>query len=203
MLVANNILHDLFLSTPSARRATSRQMTDCIVVEEFLSTPSARRATDAATAQVMRAVFLSTPSARRATDALRRDSKYENNFYPRPPRGGRRGGAVRAVGHLPISIHALREEGDLTLKPAIFIASIFLSTPSARRATKQREVICNAKGISIHALREEGDLISRAPMWLPPIFLSTPSARRATAAPQRVRWQGQFLSTPSARRATP
>ena len=33
-----------FLSTPSARRAT-RQMTDCIVVEEFLSTPSARRAT--------------------------------------------------------------------------------------------------------------------------------------------------------------
>ena len=57
------------------------------------------------------------------------------NFYPRPPRGGRRCGA--ACFHLPdmISIHALREEGD------------------AYEPFHLREKI----EISIHALREEGD----------------------------------------------
>ena len=34
------------------------------------------------------------------------------NFYPRPPRGGRRVGAVFVVYYYEISIHALREEGD-------------------------------------------------------------------------------------------
>ena len=33
-------------------------------------------------------------------------------FYPRPPRGGRRGEARRDFTGLDISIHALREEGD-------------------------------------------------------------------------------------------
>ena len=40
----------------------------------------------------------------------------------------------------PISIHALREEGDpLTLAPAAS-AKVFLSTPSARRATYESNV---------------------------------------------------------------
>ena len=34
-----------------------------------------------------------------------------------------------------ISIHALREEGDLELVDAVESSSEFLSTPSARRAT--------------------------------------------------------------------
>ena len=34
---------------------------------------------------------------------------------------------------------------------------IFLSTPSARRATARREPLKGAANISIHALREEGD----------------------------------------------
>ena len=58
-----------------------------------------------------------------------------------------------------ISIHALREEGD---------------------------VIVNLIGkagfhISIHALREEGDLRYDAEEGKENLFLSTPSARRATA----------------------
>ena len=36
-----------------------------------------------------------------------------------------------------ISIHALREEGDLAALPADLRAVIFLSTPSARRATSR------------------------------------------------------------------
>ena len=35
----------------------------------------------------------------------------------------------------------------------------FLSTPSARRATRLEWSIVNAYSISIHALREEGDLL--------------------------------------------
>ena len=58
-----------------------------------------------------------------------------------------------------ISIHALREEGDLADLP-----------------DEQREYI-----ISIHALREEGDLSASGRGTVPRKFLSTPSARRATA----------------------
>ena len=35
--------------------------------------------------------------------------------------------------------------------------SLFLSTPSVRRATEQHRQIRNQRSISIHALREEGD----------------------------------------------
>ena len=145
--------------------------------------------------------FLSTPSARRATECA---------F------SGHRSGTI--------SIHALREEGDLS-------ASYYYTFSK----------------ISIHALREEGDLGELHKQLLqlnfyprPPRggrhahisipapfaqFLSTPSARRATAAgcfdgtdktyfyPRPPRGgrrytrsspygSVKFLSTPSARRAT-
>ena len=101
--------------------------------------------------------FLSTPSARRATGPRRGDTPFRgisihalreegdglaggglggtNNFYPRPPRGGRRKGHVLQADRV-----------------------IFLSTPSARRATRSvfaESIKCTS--ISIHALREEGD----------------------------------------------
>ena len=37
----------------------------------------------------------------------------------------------------------------------------FLSTPSARRATRVETVVGGGQGISIHALREEGDMRAR------------------------------------------
>ena len=56
-------------------------------------------------------------------------------FYPRPPRGGRLF-VVYAIRPPPyISIHALREEGDSMPSPALILPGVFLSTPSARRAT--------------------------------------------------------------------
>ena len=80
---------------------------------------------------------------------------------------------------LGISIHALREEGDvmlgaITLYLMVFqstpsarrataqnlvpsLAVLFQSTPSARRATPRRQREDYANHISIHALREEGD----------------------------------------------
>ena len=56
-----------------------------------------------------------------------------------------------------ISIHALREEGDLAFLFARFVVKLFLSTPSARRATEGLCPRFDDQNISIHALREEGD----------------------------------------------
>ena len=78
----------------------------------FLSTPSARRATWETRTIKSTKIFLSTPSARRATSVV---SHATNSNY--------------------ISIHALREEGDLC---------------AAGFGCKRK--------ISIHALREEGDV---------------------------------------------
>ena len=79
------------------------------------------------------------------------------NFYPRPPRGGRLKLVIRPLGGVGISIHALREEGDADAKTAGVPVFIFLSTPSARRATAMEREKLAAPLISIHALREEGD----------------------------------------------
>ena len=61
-------------------------------------------------------------------------SSSSSYFNPRPPRGGRLIREVVAVDGVDISIHALREEGDL----------------------RQRKHLLGVL-ISIHALREEGD----------------------------------------------
>ena len=124
-----------FLSTPSARRATGRL---CLTVPiPMISIHALREEGDLPSSKCTKfcVLFLSTPSARRATvhrrrrghgrrisiHALREEgdrspirsgccSRY---FYPRPPRGGRR-----------------RHVGDGRALGA------FLSTPSARRATR-------------------------------------------------------------------
>ena len=56
-----------------------------------------------------------------------------------------------------ISIHALREEGDDYCIILPDIEDLFLSTPSARRATGFVDLSGYVEKISIHALREEGD----------------------------------------------
>ncbi len=58
-------------------------------------------------------------------------------FYPRPPRGGRQGDARQVCKRDLISIHALREEGDIHYTTGRVLSQEFLSTPSARRATWQ------------------------------------------------------------------
>ena len=85
--------------------------------------------------------------------------------------------------HHPISIHALREEGDINANIANGFAGVFLSTPSARRATPYNGNMFTKSFISIHALREEGDSRLFRSAYQGRGFLSTPSARRATARP--------------------
>ena len=81
---------------------------------------------------------------------------------------------------LHISIHALREEGDLSRMAQNLQQIKFLSTPSARRATLDARPPRLVGRISIHALREEGDFFRKCVILVVHKFLSTPSARRAT-----------------------
>ena len=240
-------LRDLrFLSTPSARRATlfrvlggkpyqnfyprpprggrPRRICNTAGARSFLSTPSARRATATPPIPENSFEFLSTPSARRATSnglhskihhkisihALREEGDHRHkqaaedlhHFYPRPPRGGRLHAVFCPRLLVAISIHALREEGDglhhhlhgarrhfyprpprggrleAYIKPLGL--RLFLSTPSARRATAVCDLRVVHLTISIHALREEGDDSTPEGNGARLIFLSTPSARRAT-----------------------
>ena len=170
---------------------------------KFLSTPSARRATHPARRLHPRR-NISIHALREEGDQWlrvcrrRRDHFYprpprggrrsstsdraaERNFYPRPPRGGRPGRLKTNPQAVKISIHALREEGDLNHSCHIMAYALFLSTPSARRATGRLKTNPQAVKISIHALREEGDKLRSATLSSLSLFLSTPSARRATA----------------------
>ena len=80
--------------------------------------------------------FLPTPSARRATRWPQMGRPRWLDFYPRPPRGGRRRSRPFFRARRQISTHALREEGDDTLAFAYARVKLFLPTPSARRATR-------------------------------------------------------------------
>ena len=60
-------------------------------------------------------------------------------FYPRPPRGGRLPTLSQEWLKEGISIHALREEGDSIFSLLVVQYMVFLSTPSARRATHREE----------------------------------------------------------------
>ena len=124
------------------------------------------------------------------------------DFYPRPPRGGRPRGSTSPATRPDFYPRPPRggRHPDTSDRQRI---SGFLSTPSARRATRTAEAIRNAfiisihalreegdkrgdknaahRQISIHALREEGDAFCRVPKSHSREFLSTPSARRATS----------------------
>ena len=80
------------------------------------------------------------------------------NFYPRPPRGGRRKIAAENLWREYISIHALREEGD---KPLLGgdAGDVEISIHALREEGDEGRPFPKVQliGISIHALREEGD----------------------------------------------
>ena len=101
---------------------------------EFLSTPSARRATPPGQVQQIRHVDFYPRPPRGGRRAQGSGRAAERNFYPRPPRGGRPSSGALPGPALKISIHALREEGD--------------GSAGVGRSIEL---------ISIHALREEGD----------------------------------------------
>ena len=105
----------------------------------FLSTPSARRAT-AGPLDLGHLRFISIHALREEGDCPSSHTATQRRyFYPRPPRGGRLLGFYLCLHRIGISIHALREEGDYWIGWPPNTAWTFLSTPSARRATAKTE----------------------------------------------------------------
>ena len=147
---------EVFLSTPSARRATANLGEQAILKK--ISIHALREegdANDIEMEQIRRNFYPRPPRGGRPR--FYRNAAYASDFYPRPPRGGRLSRFLRTRQCTGISIHALREEGDKLRSATLSSRSVFLSTPSARRATRTHRRLRRSKGISIHALREEGD----------------------------------------------
>ena len=86
-----------------------------------------------------------------------------------------------------ISIHALREEGDILWRLQRHLIINFYPRPPRGGRPARLLWLHSSMTISIHALREEGDMqytSKTIPFWE---FLSTPSARRATGNPNKLR----------------
>ena len=146
-------------------------------------------------------------------------------FYPRPPRGGRPLALQHTVPHKPISIHALREEGDNCSSLAAAMTGRISIHALREEGDRWLYRMFHRYLISIHALREEGDMAVRAGCCCSTYFYPRPPRggrlQRARQRPARFfisihalreegdlldRWEEYsletFLSTPSARRAT-
>ena len=125
----------VFLSTPSARRATLKAMADPDKIA--ISIHALREEGDHF--YKLEKVYtkeISIHALREEGDpALTAPAVAGVDFYPRPPRGGRRLSSLLCSFSPIISIHALREEGDVFVQSSRFTMTRFLSTPSARRAT--------------------------------------------------------------------
>ena len=243
----NQAVRPKFLSTPSARRATADQGDFLCVI--LISIHALREEGDAAATATtghdryfyprpprggrpkadallkLYDQFLSTPSARRATpDSWHRPS-HRHYFYPRPPRGGRLAESWALVRPMSISIHALREEGDVgTAQSGEHLLDFYPRPPRGGRpegfghleifkgisihalreeGDSGQVPSCVHHPISIHALREEGDDQGQNPSFTP--LLISIHALREEGDPFSGLVRGrtrQFLSTPSARRAT-
>ncbi len=169
----------IFLSTPSARRATNagdrhlprhdisihalREEGDLphhlgVCFMDCISIHALREEGDAVcTTTYPASSFLSTPSARRATAPILTLETFLRHFYPRPPRGGRPETTSFFVKLFGISIHALREEGDLPSLRCLTGTRNFYPRPPRGGRPFGYDLRRDLLEISIHALREEGD----------------------------------------------
>ena len=112
------------------------------MVKRFLSTPSARRATDSKTPEIPNRQ-ISIHALREEGDHCRNGSRCRNriSIHALREEGDERMDELSTHPNY-ISIHALREEGDARSASTVSGASLFLSTPSARRATVYAMQFC-------------------------------------------------------------
>ena len=136
-----NIPEILFLSTLPARGATGSELLSAL--GGMISIHAPREGSDkrASCWWCSLWAFLSTLPARGATKMWTNWPTGSSNFYPRSPRGERRGGS----------------------SSNLICAGLFLSTLPARGATRQRRAGCCQRRISIHAPREGSDHLQGGP----------------------------------------
>ena len=91
MLMFCRVSCNRFLPTPSARRATGNSVTDGTT--HSISTHALREEGDVYTMNCNHRCYISTHALREEGDFRPPITwQYRQNFYPRPPRGGRPGG---------------------------------------------------------------------------------------------------------------
>ena len=126
----------LFLSTPSARRATRSAASPAAERYYFYPRPPRGGRPGLTAWPAVTAMLISIHALREEGDKLTETRlRLNTDFYPRPPRGGRPRVVLIINQFVIISIHALREEGDQMAQAMGAELVVFLSTPSARRAT--------------------------------------------------------------------
>ncbi len=190
-----------FLSTPSARRATL-----CRVLHRQagrISIHALREEGDQgprSEAGHRTDFYPRPPRGGRRVRFLR--SSQRHNFYPRPPRGGRQPRAGREAGRTDNFYPRPPRGGRRRRRRWLTSKRYFYPRPPRGGRREFALKILLRKEISIHALREEGDAEHQTALQVLNQFLSTPSARRATTRYVTVDAAELFLSTPSARRAT-
>ena len=170
-----------FLSTPSARRATRLHVSESLRNADFYPRPlrGGRRLDAFGLMDVFKiSIHALCEEGDRCPASAATRSRY---FYPRPLRGGRPCGAYhQSVRHYfyPRPLRGGRPPSATASRPSASYfyprplrggrrepkrprsaRTLFLSTPSARRATDSFTPELVYETISIHALCEEGDLM--------------------------------------------
>ena len=180
-----------FLSTPSARRATLRRTRSCTLPKNFYPRPprggrhdglsravmfqlisihALREEGDGLSCLFQQGEFISIHALREEGDPRPSlSSPLSTYFYPRPPRGGRLKATVNAV-----------------------FNRVFLSTPSARRATIYVSDIPAGPADFYPRPPRGGRRDAQGAVDLDAVFLSTPSARRATVHTQQPLWEREI-----------
>ena len=124
-----------FQSTPPARGATSRSSAPCKYI--LISIHAPREGGDHGQHHQQRLRLISIHAPREGGDVIDFQQALSNDdFNPRPPRGGRLGDGLDRGQGRDISIHAPREGGDKAPLNVLFQSHLFQSTPPARGATR-------------------------------------------------------------------
>ena len=150
-----------FYPRPPRGGRPSRQIPTISAPDNFYPRPPRGGRPSSQLVGTMLPKFLSTPSARRATQSSTGQSCRNAHFYPRPPRGGRHGWESDRETIIDHFYPRPPRGGRLYDGGAEECQKVFLSTPSARRATFFGMAVFKIiHCISIHALREEGDIFA-------------------------------------------
>ena len=213
-----------FLSTPSARRATTRPgklppsmpISIHALREEGDGSAGPRSGSRSISIHALREEgdvhWFAVPERPKyiSIHALREEGDEGDNakvkqwtdFYPRPPRGGRHKRELAYTAAWNISIHALREEGDWC-NPCIYSPRLnfYPRPPRGGRRHSLRSPMRSKAFLSTPSARRATFLISRSRSGLVNFYPRPPRGGRPTVFRDSSTIT-KFLSTPSARRAT-
>ena len=169
----------------------------------FLSTPSARRATGAARAAERSRQYFYPRPPRGGRPQRTAGRKQRGDFYPRPPRGGRREGKLTAYtrGEFLSTPSARRATSirSMCCSPGAY----FYPRPprGGRPPVGTRKAACHELFLSTPSARRTTVSVSPEAAVLPNFYPRPPRGGRQYLY-RSYHTLGGFLSTPSARRAT-